>query len=607
MILKNLISKLYLSLGLIAGITIIMATFTSYSDNVLEQNNKQINIIDEKMIFFENILAKHESYVKDILNSIVFQTQFTKELDPYKCSLGRWYYKTIDSVYFKNLPRDIQDAILNIEDDHKILHRVGRIIKEKYVDIDRGLKTQLMKIKIAHLKFRFYIKDRLDNKEIIQNGLNSQTCKFGTWWDSYKLSYKYKYLTTPEIKVLLDETLIIHEGIHKYVIKIKEFQSKNEYTKAYIIFNNEYKEQVKKFEQSFNNIIEKINVIDTSNDHLQSELIDLVPVALRNMKSGLEPYQDFLTDQKNETIKKTEKNSEIIDTISIFLTIVNILILIVIGYWSKYKLVEKIKYLKARYKELQDTQGQLIQSEKMASLGGMVAGVAHEINTPIGMALTAITNLEDETKDLKKRYDKEEMTEEDFDDFLVHSIKLNKSININLNKAATLVRSFKQVAVDQTSDHDRKFEFHEYVDEILQSLNSKIKKTKLKVELNIDKNISIYSNPGAFSQIISNFIVNSIIHGFDKDQEGIIKIEAIKNNNDFILKYSDNGKGLDEETKEKVFEPFYTTNRANGGSGLGMNIVFNLVTQKLHGTIDVQSEVNKGILFTIKAPLHYKS
>jgi signal transduction histidine kinase len=354
------------------------------------------------------------------------------------------------------------------------------------------------------------------------------------------------------------------------------------------------------------NIVNKINEIDISNDNLRAELTDLVPTALRNMKKGLEPYQEFLKRQKEETIKKAEENSKIIDTVSIILTIVNIVILLAIAYWTKYELVEKIKYLKAKYKELQDTQSQLIQSEKMASLGGMVAGVAHEINTPIGMALTAITNLEDETKELKKSYDKEEMTQEDFDDYLVHSMKLNKSININLNKAATLVRSFKQVAVDQTSDHDRKFEFHEYVDEILQSLHSKIKKTKLKVEVNIDKDISIYSNPGAFSQILSNFIINSIIHGFSKDQEGLIKIEAVKNNDDFILKYSDNGKGLTKKTKQKIFDPFYTTNRANGGSGLGMNIVYNLVTQKLHGTIDVKSAVGEGVEFIIKAPLHYK-
>ena len=559
------------------------------------------------MIFFENILAKHESYVKDILNSIVFQSQFKKELDPHKCDLGMWYYKTVDSEYFKSLPKKIQKAILDIEDDHEVLHHAGSIIREKYIDIDRGLKTQLLDIKIAHIKFRFYIKEHLDKRMLIEYGLDEQRCKFGLWWNKYKDSYKYKHLTTPTIKELLDDTLGVHEGIHQKIQKIRTLQEQNKYKEAYRYFNNDYKKQVKEFEKSFNIIIDEINRIDSSNDKLKAELIDLVPVALRNMKKGLEPYQTYLMDQKNDTIKITEENSKIIDTISIILTIINIVILMVIAYWSKYKLVEKIKYLKAKYKELQDTQSQLIQSEKMASLGGMVAGVAHEINTPIGMALTAITNLEDETKSLKKAYDSEEMTEEDFDDYLVHSIKLNSSININLNKAATLVRSFKQVAVDQTSDHDREFKFHEYVDEILQSLHSKTKKTKIKIELDIDKNISIYSNPGAFSQILSNCILNSIIHGFDKNQEGIIKIKARKNNEDFILEYSDNGKGLDETTKDKVFDPFYTTNRANGGSGLGMNIVYNLVTQKLHGTIDIQSEVNQGVLFTIKAPLHYKS
>ena len=478
--LNNINFKLYLSLGLIIGITFIMAMFTSYSHNILNKNNNQINSVNEKLIFFENIMTKHEQYVKSMLNSILFQKKFTKKLDPHRCEFGKWYYKIVKSSEFAKLPKNIQEDILSIENDHKLLHEVGKMIK---------------------------------NRDLSLSDENTQKEKF-----------------------------------------------RNEFTEN-------------------------------------------IPTYLENMKKGLNPYLDYLIKQRNETISTEQQNSNMINIMSIILTIINIVIVMIIGHWTKYYLIEKIKYLKAKYKELQTTQKQLVQSEKMASLGGMVAGVAHEINTPVGMALTAITSLEYETKNLKKSYDDEDMSEEDFEDYMEHSLKLNKSIHINLEKAATLVRSFKQVAVDQTSDQDREFKFGKYVGEIMHSLNSKLKRTNIKIKVDVDKDLSIYSNPGAFSQILTNFIMNSIIHGFKDKDNGIIKIKAIIDNDRFILKYSDNGRGLDEVTKQKIFDPFYTTNRSNGGSGLGMNIVFNIVTQKLQGTIDMQSSIDNGILFTINIPL----
>ena len=256
-----------------------------------------------------------------------------------------------------------------------------------------------------------------------------------------------------------------------------------------------------------------------------------------------------------------------------------------------------------KYKELERTTNQLIQSEKMVALGGMVAGVAHEINTPVGMALTGITHLQDETDTLKKLYEAEDMSQEEFEEYLEDSIQIHQSINVNLNKAANLIKSFKQVAVDQSSDEDRKFNFKEYVEEILTSIHNETKKTNHQIIVNIDKSIEIYSNPGSFSQIITNFVMNSIIHGLKDVGNGIIEISATKDQNKLILIYKDNGSGLTDEVKKKIFDPFYTTNRKNGGSGLGMNIVYNLITQKLHGTIDIKSEMNQGVEFIVTIPL----
>ncbi|MEA3354743.1 MAG: ATP-binding protein [Campylobacterota bacterium] len=600
---KNIVSKMYLSLFLIAGITIVMSLFTSYSDIVLEENNKKVHELNEKMIFFESIMTKHESYVKDMLNAIVFQEKFNRELNPHKCNLGTWYYKMIKSQEFQELPNQIQKAILDIEDGHIQLHHTGHIIKNKYTNIDRGFKNNIMKLKISNLKLENELRNIILRKNSLKD-INSNAIK--SWWKAYKKTEEYVNLTTPQIKRLLKRVISIDENMSGLLNKMILFESKSNYKEIFNIFNNQYSVLSKELDGQFNKIIVDINLIEGYNEQIKDQLTKLVPPSLENMKKGLKPYQEYLENERNSMVETMEYNSSVIDKISLSLTAINIIIILVVGYWIRYRLVDKINYLRAKYKELQDTQEQLVESEKMASLGGMVAGVAHEINTPIGMALTGITSLEDETKHLKKLYDSEEMSEEDFEDFVKHSLELNRSINININKAATLVKSFKQVAVDQTGAQDRKFNFAQYVDEILQSLNSQLKKTKLNVELDIDDELEVYSNPGAFSQIISNFIMNSIIHGFGNSKEGTIQIKAVQDGEDFILDYKDNGKGVDAKTLSKIYDPFYTTNRSNGGSGLGMNIVFNLVTQKLHGKIVLNSEPNNGIHFTIRAPLHYK-
>lgn len=603
---KNIITKLYIALGFIAGIALVIVLFSNYSNAVLAQNNTIRHDLNNKIIFFESMLGKHEKYVKEVLYSMVFQSPFTKELDHKKCDFGQWYYTMIQSEEFKHLSKEIQKSILSTEPSHITLHQAGKIIKEKYISLDRNLRSSLMKIKIQHIEFQHYLKKQIQNKQKLQRGLNSKECIYGKWWETYKNSYAYKYQTTKELKELFKKNILAHEKVHQTIAYIVNLQKKNQYKKINIILNTTYKKESQEMIESFNEIISQIDHIEKANQTIRDELTQMIVPSLKDLKSGLKPYQDYLSKERENAVSNIQSNAELLDTISTVLTILNIIIIIIVGYWIQYHLVEQIRYLKARYKELQDTQSQLVESEKMASLGEMVAGVAHEINTPVGMALTGITHLEDETRSLKKKYDTQDMSQEEFEEYLQQSLELNKSINTNINKAASLVRSFKQVAVDQTSEHDRTFNLAQYVDEILQSLHSQLKKTKISVKKEIDENLQIHSNPGAISQILSNFIMNSIIHGIPKEQEGVIVISIRQDNDNFILQYKDNGKGMDQKTKEKVYEPFFTTNRENGGSGLGMNIIFNLVTQKLHGTIDLETSQNNGVLFTIQAPLHYK-
>ncbi len=249
---------------------------------------------------------------------------------------------------------------------------------------------------------------------------------------------------------------------------------------------------------------------------------------------------------------------------------------------------------------LKDTQKKLVKSEKMASLGGLVAGVAHEINTPVGTGLTGITHFLDITKKIKKDYDEENITEEEFKEYLILSQDLAETITLNLNTTANLVKSFKKISVDQTTEDKRVFEVKEYIDEILLSITNILKQTEIDITIECDEDIKIDSYPGAFSQIITNLIINSIRHGFDENEKGNIKIKVNKKENNLIVIYSDDGKGILEENLPKIFDPFFTTNRDHGGTGLGLNIIYNIVEYQLNGSIVCNSEYGVGVSFIIE-------
>ena len=251
--------------------------------------------------------------------------------------------------------------------------------------------------------------------------------------------------------------------------------------------------------------------------------------------------------------------------------------------------------------ELKLTQKQLIESETMAGLGGLVAGVAHEINTPVGLSLTGITYFLDSSKEVNKLYDDEELSEEEFKKFIKDSREIARSINVNLVKTAELVKSFKQVAVDQSSENKRVFKVLDYINDTLLSIGNVIKKSKVKINISCSKDLEINSYPGAISQIITNLVLNSFFHAYEKDSTGDINIEFIKGDeqNEYMLIYKDDGKGISQENLSRIFDPFFTTNREEGGSGLGMNIIYNLIITKLKGSITCDSKVGEGAKFTV--------
>ncbi|MBU0964859.1 MAG: PAS domain S-box protein [Proteobacteria bacterium] len=253
--------------------------------------------------------------------------------------------------------------------------------------------------------------------------------------------------------------------------------------------------------------------------------------------------------------------------------------------------------------QLQKTQAQLVQSEKMASLGGLVAGVAHEINTPVGIAYTAATHLDKETAEVLKLYRSGKMKRSELEEYLDTCRESTILLQANLNRAGELIRSFKQVAIDQTGEVKRTFNLREYIDEVLLSLRPILKNTRHEIEVICEERISLRSYPGAFSQILTNLITNTINHAYDEDIAGRIRLHFSQTPGTLSIEYSDDGKGIAEKDLARIFEPFFTTNRKMGGSGLGLHIIYNIVTQKLNGAITCRSEPGKGTTFVIIVPL----
>lgn len=252
---------------------------------------------------------------------------------------------------------------------------------------------------------------------------------------------------------------------------------------------------------------------------------------------------------------------------------------------------------------LQEAQSELVRQEKLASLGRLVAGVAHEINTPLGICVTATSHLVQELKLTREELAAGEMTEDSlagFFDVVDQSLRI---MTTNTQRAAALVRSFKQVAVDQSSDDIRSFHLGPYLNEVLLSLQPKLKGRPIKVAVECPPELMLDSYPGAVSQIVTNMVVNSLVHGFERDQPGTIGVRAVLDADGWVaLDYADDGAGMDQDTLDKLFDPFFTTKRGTGGSGLGAHILYNLVTGALGGTVRVESAPGQGLRYHLRFP-----
>jgi PAS domain S-box-containing protein len=255
--------------------------------------------------------------------------------------------------------------------------------------------------------------------------------------------------------------------------------------------------------------------------------------------------------------------------------------------------------------DLKEAQSSLILAEKMASLGSMVAGMSHEISTPLGIGVSAASHLAGELEELARQVKQGVLEPGKLDDFIDTAVEATRIMQGNLSRAARLMQAFKQVSADQTNDSQRAFDIGAYLREVLLSLAPALRRTPHRVELDCTEGLMVEHRPGALSQIITNLVLNALQHAYEgRSQPGLIRIRVAPVRADRVaIDITDDGKGIPPTILPRIFDPFFTTRRGTGGTGLGMHIVYNLVTQVLGGAITVQSRPNGGTRFTIILPL----
>ncbi len=270
---------------------------------------------------------------------------------------------------------------------------------------------------------------------------------------------------------------------------------------------------------------------------------------------------------------------------------------------SAEEIFNAMQELERAYADLKETQANLVQAEKMASLALLVAGVAHEINTPIGIAFGCATHLSGRTGTLAEAFERGTMKKSELAAYVATASESSRLIEQNLTRAAELIQSFKRVAVDQTSEERRRFDLLAYLEEVVTSLGPTLRKSRHRVAIACSPGIHMDSFPGALSQVVTNLVMNALTHAFPSDCKGHMVIDVDEVPDDEVeIRFADDGVGIPAENLPKVFEPFFTTRRGSGGSGLGLHIVFNLVTQSLGGRISVDSVPGDGTTFTLRIP-----
>lgn len=362
----------------------------------------------------------------------------------------------------------------------------------------------------------------------------------------------------------------------------------------------EYNE-LKIMEESFNNMIDKVVSYKNELEDTQKKLVKtnekldqqnlLLEQEVARKTSNLSQAMMDLQQQKYELEKQKLALTEEIDR----------------RRTTEHELLTKQDELTKYVEELNLAQERLVGSEKMAALGGLVAGITHDINTPVGIGVTATSYLQERLNQIEAAYKEKTLSPKALEDFINDARQSTDLLTTNLTRASELVASFKQIAVDQASEAVRRINLKDYLNEVIRSLHPKLKKTMHKINISCPETLVLNLPAGAISQIFTNLIMNALIHGFEGVNAGTIDINISETENNVNIIFKDNGKGVSQEQLDKLFDPFFTTKREQGGSGLGTHITFNLVKQTLGGDIHASSEPGKGLTYEISFPKNMPS
>jgi len=357
--------------------------------------------------------------------------------------------------------------------------------------------------------------------------------------------------------------------------------------------------------------IAKTELINQQNAVKNKESENITMAKRIDSNKNILEQQQFEINQQEQKLKQknveSAQDKAVIDQQQFYLLLMTALTFIVLLFfslvvWLFIKNKKTTQKLSHTLSNLQEMQEQLIQSEKLASLGKLTAGVAHEINTPLGIVVTSTSLALDKTLEIKGKFDSGSLSKSAMSSYfsaMEHAAQLNTS---SLERVIELLNNFKQVAADQVVGEVRSIKLADYIDEIMQSLSAELHKYRVDYHYLGKEDITIKTIPGALAQIITNLVTNSLKHGFDGRNSGNISINVEQENDHVLFTYQDDGVGMKQEVLQNIFEPFFTTKRNSGGTGLGMNIVHNIITQKLQGQIKIISEQGEGSSFIINLP-----
>ncbi|MEO2268070.1 ATP-binding protein [Pseudoalteromonas pernae] len=360
--------------------------------------------------------------------------------------------------------------------------------------------------------------------------------------------------------------------------------------------HNQEQNELNVMAQSFNNLISKVVEYRNKLELTQKELLKsnekldqqnlLLEQEVARKTSNLSQAMMDLQQQKYELEKQKLNLTEEIE----------------LRRHTEQELLTKQSEMQRYVDELNLAQERLLGSEKMAALGGLVAGITHDINTPVGIGVTATSFLQERLNAVEQAYKNKTLSPKELEEFIQDAKQSAALLTSNLDRASELVASFKQIAVDQASEAVRTINFKEYLGEVIRSLHPKLKKTKHEIAITCPDDLVLNLPAGAISQIFTNLIMNSLIHGFEGITQGNINIDVTEQDGRVLINYRDDGRGVNAEQLDKLFDPFFTTKRDQGGSGLGTHITFNLVKQTLGGDIEVSSKPNEGLKYMITIP-----